>query len=338
MAVMTLMDAVSADAVLATYGLSLVDFTPTALGIENTNYFVTARERDGARERRLVLTILEDGRTPCSFLTDLLAELTRAGLPVPALLRTTLGYAYASYPAVQTLDAAGMSGAVQPVLLCQRLPGVHRHVPTAADCAAIGRFLARMHRAAAALLDIAPVHPRQGSWLVARRAELRHTLAAWQVVLIDEAVAYAIALLQRTDYAALPEAVVHGDLFRDNALFLSEGLAGVIDFHHAARHKRVFDIAVSINDWCMTPDSQIDEACAFALLAGYQSLAGLTLGERLLLPAFLTYAALTFALSRLQAGARDAQRPNKSALPMLLKLNHHLRDPWFGRSDVSNPP
>ena len=228
------------------------------------------------------------------------------------------------------------AGAVRPVLLCGHLPGVHRHTPTLADCAAIGRFLARMHRAAAPLLPVAPHHPRQRDWVLARRAELRHMLAAWQVAVLDEGVAYAVALLRRADYAALPDAVVHGDLFRDNALFASDGLAGVIDFHHAARHKRVFDIAVSVNDWCMTLDNRVDDAFASAMLSGYQSLAPLTLGERLLLPAFLAYGALTFALSRLQVGADDAYRPNKSALPMLLKLNHHLREPWLDRAERSN--
>ena len=156
----------------------------------------------------------------------------------------------------------------------------------------------------------------------------------------SEAVAGVINIITRTDYQALPEAVVHGDLFRDNALFTSNGLSGVIDFHHSARHKRLFDVATAINDWCTTLDNQLDDARTLALLSGYQSITPLTLMERLLLPGVLTYSALTFVLSRLQVDAaksaadsvRDRKLPNKSALPMLLKLHQHLRAPWLGRA------
>ena len=330
---LTHLDDAGVAALLGSYGLSLIDFAPTARGIENTNYFVTARASAG-QTRRLVLTIIEDGRAPSSFLPSLLEQLTRAGLPVPALLRTGSGYAYASHPPLQNTVTAA---APRPVLLCQRLAGVHRHAATPADCATIGRFLARLHRAASPLCGVAPEHPRQGTWLLARCIALHTELAAWQASLLDEAVAYALKLLQRGDYAALPDAVVHGDLFRDNALFTADGLSGVIDFHHAARHKRLFDVAVAVNDWCTTLEHRVDDVRAFALLSGYQAITPLTLSERLLLPGMLAYAALTFALSRLHVAAADANPstitlPSKSALPMLLKLNHHLREPWLGRA------
>ena len=327
MAVMTRLTRDSAATLLDVYGRAMVDFSPTSLGIENTNYFITA-QRDGTRHERLVLTIIEHGLGPDSFLADLLTRLGDAGLPVPALVRTTLGYAYASYPAT----ASGDGSPVRPVLLCQRLPGLHRQAPSPDDCAAIGRFLARLHRAARPLLAAAPDHPRQAAWLATQSAQLSHHLPPWQVMLLDEAVAYALALMQRADYRALPEAVVHGDLFRDNALFASNGLAGVIDFHHAARHKRLFDLSVAINDWCIDPEWTIDDRRALALLSGYESLAPLTLAEGQLLPALLGYAALTFALSRLQVSTADSARPNKSALPMLLALHNHLRAPWLGRA------
>ena len=336
MAVITPLDNADAAALLASYDLTLIDFAPTASGIENTNYFVTATAPDAVRPRRLVLTIIEDGRTPTRFLPDLLDALTHAGLPVPALVRTTLGYAYASYPA--RADSTTPDG--KPVLLCQHLAGVHRQFPDARDCAAIGRFLARMHRATTTLLAVAPDHPRQSTWLGLRQAELHDMVAPWQAALIDEGVDCAIDLLHRADYTALPDAVVHGDLFRDNALFTSNGLSGVIDFHHSARHKRLFDVATAINDWCTTLDNQLDDARTLALLSGYQSITPLTLMERLLLPGVLTYSALTFVLSRLHVdaaqgaadSARDRKLPNKSALPMLLKLHQHLRAPWLGRA------
>ena len=46
MAVLTLLDRVSADSILAAYGLTLVAFTPTALGIENTNSTLLAAKKN----------------------------------------------------------------------------------------------------------------------------------------------------------------------------------------------------------------------------------------------------------------------------------------------------
>src|SRR5438309_252144 len=53
----------------------------------------------------------------------------------------------------------------------------------------------------------------------------------------------------------LPRGPVHGDLFRDNALFEGRRLSGVIDFYFAGVHWLLYDVAVCANDWCLVEPS-----------------------------------------------------------------------------------
>lgn len=314
MAVLTTLSSADVGAMLRPYGVVSFRASPTASGVENTNYFVTATD-DGV-ERELVLTLMESPLHGGTWLLPgLLDAMHAAGLPTPVLLHVAGG-------------GASFEWQGRRVVLCTRLPGAHREHVTVDDCAAVGRFMARMHRACSSLVPHAPMHPRDLGWLRAHVISLSRSLPLWQRTLLDDGLNIVTALFARPEYAVLPEAVVHGDLFRDNALFSGAGLSGVIDFHHASRHKRAYDVAVGLCDWCMDAEAGVDAGRAEALLSGYHAITPLTDAERALMPLFMCYAALAFSLSRLQGHVDRPEGYGKSPLPMLHRLSACVAPPW----------
>jgi homoserine kinase type II len=125
MSVYTAVTADELDAWLARYALgTLVEHSPIAAGIENTNYFVTT-ERG-----RYVLTLYE--RLPADelpFYLNLMAHLARAGVEVPA-------------PAPDRTGALFSHLNGRPAGLVSRIEGATIEAPTADECAAVGEALA----------------------------------------------------------------------------------------------------------------------------------------------------------------------------------------------------
>jgi homoserine kinase type II len=249
-------------------------------GIENTNYFVTTTHG------RFVLTLFEKLKpAQLPFYLNLMAHLSAHGIPCPQPI-ADLDNEY----------LGELNGKPATIVTC--LEGKPVLDPTPEHCARVGEVLAEMHLAGRSYrghLD----NLRGPRWWSACAPELCPFLDAEAAGLLRREIEFQAQ--HRHDQ--LPRAVIHADLFRDNVLFHEvDGHAvvgGFIDFYFACVDVLVYDVAITVNDWCTSADCTLDEARVRGLLRAYQSVRPFTDAERAAWPVMLRAGALRFWVSRL---------------------------------------
>jgi len=279
MSVYTPVTAEDLDAWLTRYAVGTVtEMQPIASGIENTNYFVTTGKG------RYVLTLYE--RLPTAelpFYLNLMAHLAKAGVAVPAPEPDRTGALFSL-----------LNG--KPASLVTRIEGVPVEVPSPQHCRAVGAALARLH--VASMTYRARLSNRRGPawWRQAARA-VRPFLSAEQIALLDAELKFQTGFGR----VKLPKGAIHGDLFCDNVLFEGGQVMGIIDFGFAATDFFAYDLAITVNDWCVDDAGghAVDAERAEALVTAYDAVRPLTADERAAWPALLRAAGLRFWLSRL---------------------------------------
>ncbi|WP_160285513.1 homoserine kinase [Pseudomonas knackmussii] len=281
MSVFTPLERSTLEAFLAPYGLGrLHDFQGISEGSENSNFFVSLEQGE------YVLTLVERGPVQdLPYFVELLDLLHEADLPVPYALRTRDG------EALRQLEG-------KPALLQPRLPGRHERQPNTHHCSEVGTLLARLHLASREHVIERP-SDRGLSWMLHQGEALSSHLAAAPRELLDSALEEIARLL--AEQPELPRANLHADLFRDNVLFDGPHLAGVIDFYNACSGWMLYDLAITVNDWCSHADGSLDGPRARALLGAYASRRPFTALEAELWPEMLRVACVRFWLSRLIA-------------------------------------
>ncbi|MDR3212865.1 MAG: homoserine kinase [Azoarcus sp.] len=276
----------------------LTGFEGIASGVQNSNFFVTTTLG------RYVLTLFEDiARADLPYYLHLMAHLARHGLPAPAPI------ANRDNEYLGTL-------AGKPAVLVSRLNGASETNPDIQHCARVGAMLAGLHLAGRTYGRRQP-NPRGPHWRTRAADLLRPRLPADEAALLDDELRFQAVV----DLSRLPAGAIHGDLFRDNVLWADDFIGGVIDFYFAGHDALLFDVAVTVNDWCDAPAGELDPAHADALLVAYHAARPFTDAERAAWPAMLRAAALRFWLSR----AMDRHLPRPGAM-VLVKDPAEYRD------------
>ncbi|MDP1995990.1 MAG: homoserine kinase [Gallionella sp.] len=254
----------------------LQELQAIASGIENTNYFVSTGNG------RFVLTLFEKlTADELPFYLNLMAHLARHGIPCPSPVANRRNQFLGS-----------LNG--KPACIVSRLSGKSTAMPNSAQCAAVGAMLGQMHIAGQSFSQIMP-NPRGSAWRAATAPKVRPFLDAGQAELLDS----EVALHARQNWAALPQGVIHADLFRDNVLLEGNRVGGLIDFYFACSDALLYDVAITVNDWCMNADGALDGNRAQAFLRAYHAVRPLLDSECDAWPLMLRVAALRFWLSRL---------------------------------------
>ncbi|MDD5300642.1 MAG: homoserine kinase [Gallionella sp.] len=277
MSVFTTVSETELTAWLGDYSLGqLLELQGIASGVENTNYFVTTSNG------RFVLTLFERlAADELPFYLNLMAHLARHGIPCPSPVANR-----------RNQFLGELNG--KPACIVSRLSGKSTTTPNLAQCAAVGAMLGQMHLAGQSFSQVMP-NPRSGTWRAATAPQVRPFLDTGLAALLDS----EVALHARQDWASLPQGVIHADLFRDNVLLEENRVGGLIDFYFACSDALLYDVAITVNDWCMNADGTLDAPRTQALLRAYHAVRPLLDGEHTAWPLMLRAAALRFWLSRL---------------------------------------
>jgi homoserine kinase type II len=253
-----------------------------ASGIENTNFFV-----DTSKGTRYVLTLFERLTTEeLPFYLNMMGHMAANHVACPNPLANKQGHILHS-----------LNG--KPTALVTCLSGAANMHPEAIHCAEVGMTLAKMHLAADSYAGDLP-NLRGLPWWRQTMPKVMPFLNPAQQAMLSDELALQTNFSASAQYQQLSRGAVHADLFRDNVLFEGDRLGGVIDFYFAGVDTYLFDLAVTMNDWC------IDDATgAFiqqkfdSMLTSYEAIKPLNANERLAWPIMLRAAALRFWLSRL---------------------------------------
>jgi len=264
--------------------------TPVALkgiasGIENSNFFLTM-ERDGQRHE-YVLTVFENlSIEQLPFYLKLMHHLADHGVLVPDPMPTRAGEL-----------VAPLHG--KPAAVVTKLEGSSQMDPQPVHCAAVGAMVARMHLAGRDY----PLHQpnlRGLAWWKEATPQVLPFLSADNAELLRSELAFQEAYAAGDIYAQLQQGPVHADLFRNNVMFDGERLTGFFDFYFAGCDSWLFDVAVTVNDWCIDLDTGVlDTPRVRAMLDAYHAVRPFTAAEQQAWQPMLRAAALRFWLSRL---------------------------------------
>ena len=280
MSVYTTLSLQEVQAFAAPYGLEVIELNPIQGGIQNTNYFIVCA--DGTQ---FVLTLFENmDAQAAAEIVPVLEHLGAQGLAVPVPLKC-------NGQSIHILKD-------KPAQIAPRMSGKHPMPSTIAHVEQIAIAQAKMH---VALQDFPLVRQsaRDHAYWYNVAKQIKPTLDIADTALLNNLLGLYEVLTAM--YPNRPKGFIHSDLFRDNTLFEGDQLKGILDFYELNQDELLFDIAITLNDFCTEyPDVHLNEAKATAFLNGYTSVRPLLEDEKSCLELYLAMAAGRFWMMRLQ--------------------------------------
>ena len=303
---------------------SAVEIKGISSGIENSNFFLTTEKNSVQQE--FVLTLFERlSKTQLPYYLELMEHLALKGVAVPAPVRNT-----------QSEIVGELNG--KPASIVSKLFGRSCLAPNVRHCELVGHALARMHIAGKDFRLSQPNLRSLDWWQATVPLVLPHLTSA-QSVLIQSELKAQVDFFKSKAYQALPSGPAHCDLFRDNVLFDNSSgqdeLGGFFDFYFAGNDKWLFDLAVTVNDWCIDLKSGEIQMDRYAgMLKQYQQVRPFTAEESDSWNMMLRAAAMRFWVSRLW----DFYLPREAQLLTPHDPTHFERILILRRDVLSNIP
>lgn len=277
MSVYTKLSLQQAQSLLDNYSIgSLLSMKGIEDGVTNTIYLITTTDR------QLVLTIFEElNEKELPVYLDLTEFLKNRGIACPEVFHSK------QQQQIQLFNN-------KPFIISEFLPGMTLITPNETQIAQVAQMLAKLHLVGRGYPS--PINNQRGAaWRTATYNRLLIKLDTHEAQLLTDEIHFQ----QQLNWKALPSGIIHADLFRDNVLFDGEHLAGFIDFYYACTDAFIYDIAITINDWCLDHNALVDYKKMADFIMQYEKIRPLEDSEKSSLNNALRLGALRFYLSRL---------------------------------------
>lgn len=254
----------------------LVEYEGISAGIENTNYFVTTTLG------QYVLTLFEAlGMDELPYFLDMTAHLADNEVPCP-------------HPIPDNNNHYLRKLNNKPAALVTRLKGINVISPNIEQVTALASQLGHLHVAGQSFKQ-SRNNARGPHWWVETSKKVSSKLDDDELMMLEDEIKFQ----KQHDRSDLPTGVIHADAFRDNVMFTDNKLTGIIDFYYACNYVLLYDIAVTVNDWCSMADGSLDKEKTLAFVRAYHEQRPLSEQEHTMWPVMLRAGALRFWLSRL---------------------------------------
>lgn len=253
-----------------------------AEGVENTNYLL---ETDRCK---YIFTAYEKRLNPkdLPFFLALMQHLAEAGIPCPVPIHARDG---------EVLQEVNGKRASMVSFLEGKWPkSVRNH-----HCREVGKILGRMHNAVSDFPLSRPNTMGVSAWRSLFSEMSGHMEKEFPGLEDELRVSLEQIEAKWPKKQALPDGVIHADIFPDNVFFQGEKLSGILDFYFACNDFFAYDLAIALNAWCFEHGTEFNITKAKRLLSGYNSERVMTKEEVEYLPILAAGASLRFLLTRL---------------------------------------
>jgi homoserine kinase type II len=250
-------------------------------GIENSNFFIDMESGE------YVLTVFEKlSFEQLPFYLNLMRHLAERDVLVPLPIANHEG------SIINALHG-------KPASIVTKLKGDCQLTPAPVHCREVGSMLAKMHLAARDFPQYQP-NLRGMNWWKETTPAVLPFLQQEGSELLQTELRYQEEFAASATYQALPRGPIHADLFRNNVMFDGERLTGFFDLYFAGCDTWLFDVAVTVNDWCIDLETgELDDARVRAMLDAYHAVRPFGIEEQSAWQTMLRAGAFRFWLSRL---------------------------------------
>ena len=283
MAVYTKYNQDEIDEILSSYDLGKLEtFKGIEEGIENTNYFISTKNK------KYILTVYEKRvkSKDLPFFSKLMSFLDKANFKCPVPILNKKKETITNYNGKELMVVSFLEGKAKQNLS-----------PT--NCESIGTEVAKMHEITK-------------NFKLKRENDL--SIKSWRGLFetvkdqcsqihkdLPKLISENLNDVEKKWPSDLPKGIIHADLFHDNIFFLKNKFSGIIDFYFSCEDYFAFEIAVCFNALCfegVKENLSFNVTKAKKFIDGYASIRKLSDQEKANIKVLSQGASLRFLLTR----------------------------------------